>query len=175
MASAATWSPSHLPGLTWALAACGTCSSSRGTRGSRAGLGMADMSAVLWRQSQGSSRWGSSGVGKHQPRLGSQLSIGALLPHETPCPHLSLTGGTEPQASDLWWWSQGSWPPPLGAMVCHIHVEWPQDPQEAPWALPGAGTDCLHRGAQRLSLGRPPLAAFESTTLHNNKTVIAGC
>lgn len=59
--------------------------------------------------------------------------------------------------------------------MCHIHEEWPQDPQEAPWALPGAGTGCLHRGAQRLWPGRPPLAAFESKKLHNNKTVIAGC
>lgn len=82
-------------------------------------------------------------------------------------PHLNLGGGTAPQASDLWWWSQGFRTLPLGAMVCHIHMEWPQDLWEAPWALPRASTGCLHHRAQRLWLGRPPLAAFESKKLHN--------
>lgn len=54
-ALAATWSPSCLPGLTWALAARKTCSSSSGSS-SKAGLGVAGMSAVLQRQSQDLSR-----------------------------------------------------------------------------------------------------------------------
>lgn len=115
-----------------------------------------------------------------QPRRGQTpalLRVGALLLHQTLCPHLSLRGGTEPQASDLWWWSQGFQTPPLGAMVCHIHMEWPQEPREAPWALPGASTGCLHLRAQRLWPGRPPLAAFKrrSCTTPSHEAIIAGC